>query len=233
VTRAILGLYLALCHAVTRGILGLYLAFCPAVTRGNLDLYLAFCPAVTRRNLDLYLALCPAVTRWNQNLAIFKALSAMARGNLDTYLALFPTVTRGNLNLYSAFCPAATHGISVSVHSSEGPSYQVTSFDKQRLLQDLVHVYDPQGSSVNKGNRSDTKTRYQPGFFSLFFPHLDFGFSIQGKESNKALTSRCGTFSYNAPEVITASSYNGFQADIWSLYVTISIFISTCILIKP
>jgi hypothetical protein len=161
----------------------------------------------------------------------------MTRGNLDLCSALFPAVSCGNLDLYLAFCLAVsdsvtpTREISVSVHSSEGQPHQVTYWDKQGLLQDTV--YDPQGSCANKGSRSDTRTRYQPGFCFFVFSPLDFGFSRQGKESNMVLTSPCGTFPYNAPELMTASSYNGFQADIWSLYVQILIFISTCILKEP
>ncbi|XP_056005005.1 testis-specific serine/threonine-protein kinase 1-like isoform X2 [Ostrea edulis] len=49
----------------------------------------------------------------------------------------------------------------------------------------------------------------------------DFGFSQRCNESNQMLKIRCGTFSYTAPEVMTAKSYNGFQSDIWSLGVTL------------
>ncbi|XP_048735932.1 testis-specific serine/threonine-protein kinase 5-like [Ostrea edulis] len=49
----------------------------------------------------------------------------------------------------------------------------------------------------------------------------DFGFSERCNESNQMLKTRCGTFSYTAPEVMTADSYNGFQSDIWSLGVTL------------
>ncbi|XP_048740379.2 testis-specific serine/threonine-protein kinase 5-like [Ostrea edulis] len=49
----------------------------------------------------------------------------------------------------------------------------------------------------------------------------DFGFSERCNESNQMLKTRCGTFSFTAPEVMTADSYNGFQSDIWSLGVTL------------